>query len=89
MQCNIILPNEEFHFISFFQEVGFWSPTLSSASHPCYGIHLSHHTVKLSKQVVVPQNRCNEETENTLVFHSVEIPLQQKQGTYSPFDHGC
>ena len=33
--------------------------------------------------------RCHEGTENTIVFHSVEIPLQQKKRTYLPFDHGC
>ena len=44
---------------------------------------------QLSQQVLVTHGRCHEGTENTLVFHSVEIPLQQKKGTYSPFDHGC
>ena len=45
MECNIILQNKEFHFISFFQEVGFWSPTLSSATYPRYGFHTNHHEI--------------------------------------------
>ena len=34
----------------------------------------------MSQQVVVTHGRCHEGTENTFVFHSVEIPLQQNKG---------
>ena len=38
------------NFISFnfffSQEVGFWSPTLSSATYPRYCFHTNHHTMK-------------------------------------------
>ena len=63
-----------------------------------YQMMLKGHTYKSFKTapgtlelgtLVVTHDRCHEGTEKTLVFHSVEIPLPQKQGTHSPFDHGC
>ena len=30
----------------FFQEAGFWSPTLSSTTYPRYCFHANHHTMK-------------------------------------------
>ena len=82
MECKIILLNQEFHLISFFRRLA--SGLQRCRPQPIVAIVLIQIIIpwnkQLSQEVVVTHGRCHEGTEDTIVFHSVEIPLQQKKG---------